>query len=94
MARFGGAEAAIAALPMLAARGGGKAPVVADAGQVAREIERVAALGARHMLIDDPDYPAILAELDNAPPALIVRGDASLLKRIGVAMVGARNASP
>ena len=93
MARFGGAEAAIAALPMLAARGGGKAPVVADAGQVAREIERVAALGARHMLIDDPDYPAILAELDNAPPALIVRGDASLLKRIGVAMVGARNAS-
>ena len=31
-------------------------------------------LGARLLFLDDADYPPMLAELDNAPPALIVRG--------------------
>lgn len=93
IARFGGAEAAIEALPMLAARGGGRAPVLADAGHVRREIEWVERLGARYLFLDDADYPALLAEMETAPPALIVRGDIGLTKRTTVAMVGARNAS-
>lgn len=92
-ARFGSAEAALEALPMLAARGGGKAPQIADAGAVRREIAAVERLGARYCFLDDPGYPPLLAELENAPPALIVRGDAGLLTRPCVAMVGARNAS-
>lgn len=93
IARFGAAEAALDALPMLAARGGGRAPQIADAGAVRREIAAVERLGARYLFLDDPAYPPLLAELDNAPPALIVRGDAALLERPCVAMVGARNAS-
>lgn len=91
--RYGDAVAAIEALPMLAARGGGRAPVLADDAAVRREIATVRGLGGRYLLLGDPDYPALLAEIDSAPPTLIVRGDLSLLTRPMVAMVGARNAS-
>lgn len=93
IARFGTAESALDALPLLAARGGGNAPRIADAGAVRREIAQVEKLGARHLFIDDPDYPLLLAELESAPPALIVRGSVALARRNCVAMVGARNAS-
>jgi len=93
MARFGEAEVALDALPHLARRGGGEAPKAADPAVIAREIETVARLGARHVLLGDADYPALLAELDTAPPALIVRGDIGLAQCGGVALVGARNAS-
>lgn len=93
IARFGTAEAALEALPMLAARGGGRAPQIADAGSVRREIAAVERLGARYQFLDDPAYPPLLAALENAPPALILRGDMALLARPCVAMVGARNAS-
>lgn len=93
LARFGTAEAALAALPDLARRGGGRAPVPADPARIAREVAAVAKAGARHLFLDDADYPALLAETDGAPPALIVRGDAACARRPVVAMVGARNAS-
>lgn len=93
VARFGSAEAAIDAIPMLAARGGGRAPVLADLAAIRREIAKVERLRARYLFIDDPAYPALLARLENAPPALIVQGDITLLARPCVAMVGARNAS-
>lgn len=93
VARFGTAEAALDALPMLAARGGGRAPKIADSGTVRREIARVEKLGARYLFLDDADYPALLAELESAPPALIVRGSLALAHRNCIAMVGARNAS-
>lgn len=93
IARFGTAEAAIEALPMLARRGGGAAPRTPDAAQIEREQATVVRLGARHLFIDDPEYPPLLAEIENAPPALIVRGDPALLGRACVALVGARNAS-
>ena len=93
IARFGNAAAALDALPALAMRGGGAAPVIADAGLARRELAAVAKLGARHLFLDDPDYPPLLAELDTAPPALIVRGDLGLSTRPCVAIVGARNAS-
>lgn len=93
MARFGTAEAALDALPHLARRGGGEAPKAADSSMIAREIETVARLGARHVMLGEADYPSLLPELDTAPPALIVRGDITLAQRGGVALVGARNAS-
>ena len=58
-----------------------------------REIAAVAALGARHVLFGDDDYPALLAEIDTAPAALIVAGDLGLTRRPVIAIVGARNAS-
>lgn len=91
--RFGSAEAALEALPMLAARGGGRAPQIADMGAVRREIDRVEKLGARYLFLGDADYPALLTELDSAPPVMIIRGKLALADRMTVAMVGARNAS-
>ncbi len=78
---------------MLAARGGGRAPVLADPRAIDQEMARTARLGAQYLFSDDADYPPLLAALENAPPALVWRGDAALLARTGVALVGARNAS-
>lgn len=93
IARFGSADAALEALPALAMRGGGAAPMIADIPAVRREMATAAKLGARHLFIGDPDYPPLLAELENAPAAMLVRGDVALARRTCVAMVGARNAS-
>lgn len=93
IARFGDAATAIDALPGLARRGGGRSPVVAAVAVAERELAAVARLGARHLFIEDAAYPSLLAELDDAPPAMTVRGDPALLRRTAVAMVGARNAS-
>lgn len=93
IARFGSAEAALDALPMLATRGGGAAPAIADPGAVRREMAVTTKLHARYLFLGDPDYPGLLAELENAPPALIVRGEVTLVHRPCVALVGARNAS-
>ena len=93
LARFGSAEAAIEALPMLAARGGGKSPPVASAALAEGELATAARLRARHLFLFDPDYPPLLAELENAPAAMTVRGRIELFGHVGVAMVGARNAS-
>ena len=91
--RFGSAEAAIEALPMLARRGGGRVPVPPSADMVEREIAAVERAGARYLFLGDDDYPAMLAAIDSAPPALIIRGDTAIARRPCVALVGARNAS-
>lgn len=93
VARFGSARAALDAVPDLARRGGGRAIRIASAAEVEREIETVDRLGARYLFRDDDAYPALLAEIDSAPPALIVSGEVALLAKPMVAMVGARNAS-
>lgn len=92
LARFGTAGDALRAIPDLAARGGGKGSV-ADAGAIEREIAASRALGARYLLMGDADYPALLDQMEGAPPALIVRGNAALAQGQCIAMVGARNAS-
>ncbi len=93
IARFGSADAALDALPMLAQRGGGRAPKIADFALAEREMAATARLGARYLFLDDPDYPRLLAEIETAPPALILRGDVTHATRPCIAMVGARNAS-
>ena len=92
LARFGSAQAAIDAIPDLAARGGGRAPKLASRAAVEREIERVAELGARHVFLGQALYPPLLAELETAPPALVVKGHLTLLDKPAIAIVDARNA--
>ena len=90
--RFGDAASAIEALPDLAGRGGNAyrpAPVV----RIETEVAAVRGAGARYLFHDSPEYPALLGELESAPPILIVRGDAAIAHRQCVAIVGARNAS-
>jgi len=93
LTRFGTAEAALAAIPDLAARGGGKAPAIASQATAKAEAERVEKLGARYLALGQGLYPRLLAELPAAPPLLIAKGDFGLLDRQAVAIVGARNAS-
>ena len=93
LARFGSAQAAIDAIPGLAARGGGRAPRLAAEREIEREIAEVERLGARYLFFGQGAYPSLLAEIETAPPALIAEGDLGLLDRPGVAIVGARNAS-
>ncbi|TPG15460.1 DNA-processing protein DprA [Sphingomonas oligophenolica] len=93
LARFSTAAAALDALPMLARRGGGQPPRIADPPTIEREMATTHRLGARYLFIGDPDYPALLTQIDNPPPALIVRGAIALAHRPTVAIVGARNAS-
>ncbi len=92
LGRFGSAEAALEALPDLARRGG-KAYTLAPQDRVEREVEAVRRAGARYLFHDQSDYPALLAQVDGAPPILTWRGDLSLAAKSCVAMVGARNAS-
>jgi len=93
LARFGTAEIALAAIPDLAARGGGKAPAIASEAVARAEMDKVEKLGARYLALGQGLYPRLLAELPDAPPLLIAKGDFALLERQAVAIVGARNAS-
>ena len=93
LARFGSAKAALAAVPDLAARGGGRSPNLIAAAAAEKEIAQVEGLGARYLVLGQGLYPRLLAELDNAPPLIMAKGDLNLLERPLVAIVGARNAS-
>jgi DNA processing protein len=91
--RFGSPAAALAAVPDLARRGGGKAPSLCKPGDAEREIAKVEKLGAKFLALGQGLYPRLLAELEDAPPLLIAKGNLNLLDRQAVAIVGARNAS-
>lgn len=94
LARFGTAAAAIEGLPELARSAGRRgALVVPDRASAEREIEEVGRIGAELRYFGTPDYPALLAQTADPPPVLAVAGDATLLHRPSVALVGARNAS-
>ena len=94
IARFGSAAAALDAVPDLAARGGGKAPRLIGVADAEREIGRVEALGARYLVLGQGLYPRSLAELDDAPPLLTVKGDLGLLEKPMVSLVCAGRPNP
>jgi DNA processing protein len=92
--RFGSARAALEALPRLVRRDDRRRAVSAMS-RVAAEAE-LAALGragARLVCWGEPEYPAALAAVEDAPPILTVLGRIEFLARQMVAVVGARNAS-
>jgi DNA processing protein len=91
--RFGTAQAALAALPDLAARGGGKPPRIASRADAERELAAVERTGGRHVFRGLAPYPRLLDEVEGAPAVLIAHGELALFDRPTVALVGARNAS-
>ena len=92
LARYGDAETALEALPTIGKRGGGSYSAV-PRDRVEREVEAVRRAGAKYLFHDRPDYPALLREIEGAPPILTFRGDLTLASAPCVAVVGARNAS-
>ena len=93
IARFGTPAAALAAVPDLARRGGGKVPAIRTRDEAEREIARVEKFGATFLALGQGLYPRLLAELEDAPPLLIAKGNLNLLDGQSAAIVGARNAS-
>ncbi len=92
--RYGSAARAIAALPGLSRQGGRTAPPRVPArAEIERELEAAARIGARALAWDQPDYPPLLAQLDDPPPVIFLRGDPARAGRRAVGVVGARNAS-
>lgn len=91
--RFGSADAALRALPDLVRRAGGRGAGAPDIAAVEAEQEAGERLGARLIVLGDTDYPDQLAAVDPPPPVLWTLGDAALMQRPCVAVVGARIAS-
>jgi DNA processing protein len=94
LSRYGSATTALEALPELARAGGrSSAPAIPPAEDVSQELRNVARQGGRIIFAGEPDYPPLLALLDDAPATISVLGDWALLASRSVALVGGRNAS-
>ena len=94
--RFSSAKTALTAIPDLARNGGqrgAKKIKVCPKSDAEKEIDAIDAFGGRLIALGEPDYPPLLAQITDAPPLVMVKGHAHLLKKRAVAIVGARNAS-
>ncbi|MEM6780888.1 MAG: DNA-processing protein DprA [Pseudomonadota bacterium] len=92
--RFGTASKALEALPEFSKRGGRSKPLTAPpVGQIEKELNALHKLGGDIICACEEHYPLPLAATEDAPPVISVFGNADLLKRQGIGMVGARNAS-
>ncbi len=92
--RHGSAAKALKALPDMARRtGSARAAVIPTVEDAERELGAGDAIGAELISALDERFPTPLAVLDPPPPLLWVMGDATLLSRRCVAIVGARIAS-
>jgi len=91
---FGGASAALDALPEMASRGGSaKRIVVCPEENAEAELENAERAGVQIVALSETGYPPWLARVDAPPPLLYVRGDISLAERPVISIVGARNGS-
>jgi DNA processing protein len=91
---YGGARAALAALPSLARRGGAEgATKICAVAEAERELQAAAKLGASFVALGEGTYPRRLQMIDDAPPLIAVRGEQRALTMPTVAIVGSRNAS-
>jgi DNA processing protein len=93
MVHFGTASDAREALPELAGRTGKRKIRIPEIASIDAELDQLEKLDARVITLGEPLYPAALAQIDDAPPVLTVRGDPSALGKVGVGIVGARAAS-
>jgi DNA processing protein len=93
MTEYNSAAAALDALPGIAADAGVSGYRVCSAEAALREWQSSQQVSARPIAYGSPEYPARLADIPDPPPILWCIGDAAILNRPVVALVGARNAS-
>ncbi|VTZ49954.1 DNA-protecting protein DprA [Methylocella tundrae] len=92
--RYGGAGAALEALPELIASGKAGRPIsIASASDIEAELEQLDRHGVALIGLCEPAYPALLRQTHSPPPLIAARGDLACLKRSKIAVVGSRNAS-
>jgi DNA processing protein len=90
--RFGGAGAALDALPGLA-RKAGRPIRLCTAAEAEQELRAAERLGIIFLASGEPGYPAALQAVDGPPPLIAARGVVDVLSRPAVSIVGSRNAS-
>jgi DNA processing protein len=91
---YGGAAAALRALPDLARRGGaGRTPRICSVEEAEIELRACQRLGVALIAVGEPEYPPTLKAIPDAPPLLATRAEDAILLRPLVAIVGSRNAS-
>ncbi len=91
---YGGARAALEAVPDWARRGGASGPVrVCSRADAEREWSESVRRGVALVALGEPDYPTRLGMIDDPPPLIGVRGTTEILDRPAIAVVGSRNAS-
>ena len=65
-----------------------------SAGLAREEMARASAAAVTILSIGDPSYPTRLKEIYDPPLLLYVRGDAGLLNKPGIAVVGTLHPTP
>lgn len=90
---FGGAAAALDALPDLARRGGARRPQICSRDDALREMDASRKMGVSWLAPGEHGYPPLLHALDDTPPLIGLRGNSDVFARPVVAIVGSRNAS-
>jgi DNA processing protein len=94
ISRYQTASRALEALPDVVTKGGAKRGLKVYASELAqKEIEATAKICAQLLCSGQPYYPAMLANIESAPPVLCVSGHLALLQKTSVGIVGARTAS-
>ncbi|CAM3320220.1 DNA-processing protein DprA [Thalassospira profundimaris] len=92
--RFGSGRNAIDALPDVIAQAKTTRKIkIANRDETVTEIEAAKASRARPIIFGDPEYPPLLARIDDAPPYFYAIGRIELLGKSAIGIVGARNAS-
>lgn len=91
---YGGATAALEALPDISRRGGrGKPLRICPRDRAEAELEAARQIGARPVFTIEPGYPPALAFVEHPPPLLYVKGRIDMFERAAVGIVGSREAS-
>ncbi len=91
--QFGGAEAALDALPALSRRGGRASIRIFTLAEAEAELAAAGRAGAHLVAMGETGYPPALSHVDAPPPLIYVKGRLELAEAPIVAMVGARNGS-
>ena len=91
---FGSSQAALEALPELSRRGGSRRPIrICSEDEAQRELDAIAAAGARLCAMGEAGYPPLLVHVDAPPPLLTIIGDDPVMALPAIAIVGSRNCS-
>lgn len=94
ISHFGSADAALEALPEMAARGGLRKPnYTPSVHDAEREIASLAKIGGKFAALGEPDFPLMLRRTGDSPPVVACIGDPAIFQLPGLSIVGSRNAS-
>jgi DNA processing protein len=90
MDKYGSAAEALKAIPFLSKKTKIQIP---NKAIIETEIKQVEKNKGQFLFFNDPLYPALLKQIEDAPVVLTCRGRLDLLQNLMVALVGSRNAS-